>query len=770
MMTFYRAKKSELLSQVNRIKPSQLWLIALLPLCFSVNASTSTNTVENNPAQAERHGYAFDIKQPAKLAKKLYRKALFHYFQGQSELALQQLAYNKARLNRVDDSALLFEAGLQVSLGLYTQAEKNLTLITEKLANSPEEHASNEHGSDSAEQTLGFAKSKDLLAVALLQLAEQQINQQYTEKAQQTLAKLQHLPSGYYQQYHVLSQLAYWPQPAKLHLAVPEVTGSDEGSESTESSHAQVQQNNGYILLNQALLQIERGQVEAAEQALTALKRISWQAPEQSFWQQLFSRDESAQALTSPIEQAQQALETKHQQQSLQDYASLLLAQLYVEQQEFSLAYRELANFPQNSPFTEKALFLFAYASLKTQHYQESSAIFSLLSARYPLSYLAWQADALLARQYLLECDLDGALNQYLANETNYQQQLTHLQNVEQKIKANNLQLSTFLLALGESEIESESENKNASSDVNNVRAEQVWWHKALAQASVSGQLAKVDELSHLSEKLASQQQQVQWLDYALELNDARQAKIIAQQQAQNYQATIAQLKTKRAGLADSIKAAEQSSNANAFADQQQRGWLQRINNSHSVLTAMQKDDKYRSKAAKYQQRIKRVEGVLAWQLQDKFPQRLWQHQSQLKQLDMLLKKLQQQMAKVETIQQLAQNNRAASAVSSSENKPETRSVNRGEQLNLTLLKHRQSNIAQHNGELQQRVVALEQLANENLQSQVLAFIAQQRQSLNYYLHHTRRAMAKVLEELKNLDVSDNVDVSENVERSEGQG
>ena len=130
---------------------------------------------------------------------------LFYYFQGQSELALQQLAYNKARLNRVDDNALLFEAGLQVSLGLYRQAEVNLTTITEKLANSAQSSAQSatKKFSKDTNHRNGYASSKDLLAVALLQLAEQQLSQQQHENAQLTLAKLQHLPSGYYQQYHI---------------------------------------------------------------------------------------------------------------------------------------------------------------------------------------------------------------------------------------------------------------------------------------------------------------------------------------------------------------------------------------------------------------------------------------------------------------------------------------------------------------------------------------------------------------------------------------
>jgi len=718
IMKFWRTKINRLLR-----RDKGILLLAIGMITLAVSVSAIANKADFSAEQSNRHAFAFIIKQPDKLAEKLYRKALFYYFQGQSELALQQLSYNKARLNKVDDNAVLFEAGLQVSLGLYRQAEINLTTITDKLADSVSLPSETTLATTNSNKRYGYDASKDLLAVALLQLAEQQVDQQQQQHAQQTLAKLQYLPTGYYQQYHILSQLAYWPQPAKLHLTLPESSGNSEDISLAD------QQSNGYILLNQALMQIELGQVKTAEQSLITLKGIKWYAPKMSFWQRLFSG--------VPETRLPLVKQSKHEQQSLQDYASLLLAQLYVEQELFSEAYKELANFPQDSPFSEKAMFLFAYASLQTQHYQESSAIFALMSERYPFSYLAWQADVLSARQYLIQRDLDGALTQYLAIETKYQQQLADLQYFEQQVINNKLDLATFLTS------ESELEQHATSS----------WGHEALSHVRTSGQLDKVDELSLLAEKVIKQQAEVQWLDYAIELNEARQTKIIAQQQAENYQVSITMFSHKRDQLAQNIKQAEQTLNASTFADQQQREWLARIDKSELALKAMVEDEKYQSKASKYQQRLKRIEGVLAWQLQFKFPQRLWQHKMQLQQLDLLLAQLKQQMTKVQNIQQLAENSIANTA---SANSAASMSNNK-ESLNLATLKQRQVNIAQYNLELKAKVIDLAQLANKNLHIQVLGFIHEQRQSLNYYLHHTRRAMAKVLEALKNIDARENI-------------
>ena len=757
-MTFGSRKKINLIvtKQVASVKrnirlldgrlSSALSLLTLLSVSSSVTAfsgaeiellhSATSKTELQAPIDYQpSNEYAFQVTEPEKLAKKLYRKALFHYFQGQPELALRQLTYNKARLPVVNDNALLFEAGLQVSLGLYREAEKNLTTITNKLSLtlSPDS-VQNSSAVSKAEQKSGerfdYFASQDLLAVALLQLAEQQISQQQKARAQQTLAKLNHLPEGYYQQYHILSQLAYWPQPANLHL---------EMAMPLENSELKTQQADAYILLNTALLHIEQKDVENAEQALVKLKLMSWQAPEQSFWQQLFSSEALSNDNTANLQNID---ESAHEKQSLQDYASLLLAQLYVEQEQYSLAYKELANFPQNSPFTEQALFLFAYASLQTQHYPESKAIFSLLSTRYPASYLGWQADVLLARQYLIQRDLDTALNQYLHLESKYQQQLTSLTEFEQQLIANPVAVTGGF-----------------ASKSDKVLLASVWWEKAIASVKLTGQFDKASELDELTKQIAQQQQQVQWLDYAIVLNERRQAKIIAQQQTQKYQNQIVKLQNSRDQLANRLTEAKTHADAKLFASAQQQKWLQRIAKSRSVLSAMANNERYKKKVPKYQQRLNRVEGALTWQLQQKFPQRLWQHQTQLKQLDKLLAKLQQQMNQVTAIQQLA--NKGNETVIGSEKlnsidaEFDLSSISKAG-LDLPRLKQRQQIIAQDSLRLKHSVAALGNATNANIQDDLLAFIAEQRQSLNYYLHHSRRAMAKILEEFKKIDIAKN--------------
>jgi hypothetical protein len=326
--------------------------------------------------------------------------------------------------------------------------------------------------------------------------------------------------------------------------------------------------------------------------------------------------------------------------------------------------------------------------------------------------------------------------------ESKYQQQLTSLTEFEQQLIANPVAVTGGF-----------------ASKSDKVLLASVWWEKAIASVKLTGQFDKASELDELTKQIAQQQQQVQWLDYAIVLNERRQVKIIAQQQTQKYQNQIAKLQNSRDKLANRLNEAKTHADAKVFASAQQQEWLQRIAKSKSVLSAMANNERYKKKVPKYQQRLNRVEGALTWQLQQKFPQRLWQHQTQLKQLDKLLAKLQQQMNQVTAIQQLV--NKGSDTVIDSEKlnsidaEFDLRSISKAG-LDLPKLKQRQQRIAQDSLRLKELVAALGNATNENIQDDLLAFIAEQRQSLNYYLHHSRRAMAKILEEFKKIDIAKN--------------
>ena len=106
------------------------------------------------------------VAAPAHIEDKLYRKALYYYFTGDFGQALNQISLNRQRFNSHSSRSRLFEAGLQVTVGLHHQATESLQSLKVNQAvsvvNNTDESRSN-------------TSPKELRLIALLQLAEQQI-------------------------------------------------------------------------------------------------------------------------------------------------------------------------------------------------------------------------------------------------------------------------------------------------------------------------------------------------------------------------------------------------------------------------------------------------------------------------------------------------------------------------------------------------------------------------------------------------------------------
>ena len=74
------------------------------------------------------------VKAPAHIEDKLYRKALYFYFTGNNGEALNQISLNRQRFNSHSSRSRLFEAGIQVTLGL--SDSNRITTSTTKKSNS----------------------------------------------------------------------------------------------------------------------------------------------------------------------------------------------------------------------------------------------------------------------------------------------------------------------------------------------------------------------------------------------------------------------------------------------------------------------------------------------------------------------------------------------------------------------------------------------------------------------------------------------------------
>lgn len=654
------------------------------------------------------------------LADKLYRQALYFYFTGNYGMALSKISLHRQRFNADSPRSHLFEAGLQVSVGLHHQATKTLYKFKEK-----QTVINNNAIAENQDKRTSATSPEELLLIAFLQLAEQQIQQGENKSARQTLSKITQVSNEYNDQYHILKQLAYWPE-SPVQLA--EVNNSKELNQQSSTS--------AYVALNQALLYIEQQEFDLAEAMLIAIKNKQWQTSKMTFWQLLFnpfSDDiEKARVEGADIESVDREIDKQNQQQALNDYAKLLLAQMYVKQARYESAYYELKNFPQDSPYTESALFIFAFSAHKIKHYTTSFKLFDLIQESYPYSNLGWQAALLLATQITEQKTIAEGMTSYQNAEHLYQQRLTDLADFHRAFVASdnvlNFAPSKDKKVITEITLDSSlyiqpfTQESRKKSTQNTYVSDSVWLQKALLDVELQAHYQALITLDLLSTHLHKQKQKSQWLKDTLILNNNRKAKIVELQQQSQYSEVIAELNGKKQQIAEVIAQAETEQQGQVFASKAQAQWLKRIEKSKQAITSI----KHHKNTDDYQERLTRIEGVLSWQLQQELPERLWQHKKQLKLID-------QQLIAAEK-----QRKRFAKLAASKQ-----------------LLLGIENNIQDSSNDvivLLNKVAQLRIKTSEEIQAKVRRFVDNQRYVLDQHLLSSRHEMAAVLEKMSQLD------------------
>lgn len=539
-----------------------------------------------------------EVSAKTELQDKYYRQALFYYFQGEKEQALSQIEQSKSKLKTLDSRSSLFEAGLQLSAGLLQQAKKTLV-------NFEDLQTLDNKNIDS---TTKADKADELTLISLLSLTDQYLQQGDTVQARDTLKRIKSVSPTYYPQYHVLSQLAYWPEKVTL---LP-IKSPDNISVSSP-----------YIQLNDALRLIELLKYEEAITTLKTIKITTWHKQESDFWKTLFLNEVS---FSSQSDEMKMAIT---QGQAIQDYAQLLLAQIYISQQHYDLAFAELKAFPEQSPYAESALFLFAFASQQIKQYDIAFNLLTLLYKKYPHSQLGWQSAELMAQQVSEQHSLSQGVSVYQMVEDFFLQRQQELKDFSKAF-----QKSSNLLKFSRRMDNSKGhDNKNGQHEAvpsNEYLPESVWLQQALYDAELSSlyqHLISIDEqrnqVSQLIEKTA-------WLAEIIALNQQRKKRIVSTKEARNFDQIIQELTIERDRLSAALSQPTEQEAYAIFANKKESKWLERIKNSQVALSAIgtQKN------TLDYQQRLARVQGVLSFEFTQQYPERSWQHKRLLQQVD----------------------------------------------------------------------------------------------------------------------------------------
>jgi exonuclease SbcC len=653
------------------------------------------------------------VETRPQLEDKLYRQALYFYFIGNYGEALNQISLNRLRFNSHSSRSRLFEAGLQVNVGLHHLATESLQKLQKNQVVSDQTNAIVNNTGETKSNT----SPAELMLIALLQLAEQQIQQGDNKTARETLSQITTVSATYSDQYKILNQLAYWPE-----LPTQSATQSEENSDEVASNRHS--SSDAYIELNRALLLIEQGEFELAEPLLTKIKNTLWLAPSTTFWQSLFN------PITNDNDLSEKVNDERIQQQGLNDYAQLLLAQMYVKQELYDKAYYELQHFPQDSPYTESALFIFAFSAQKINHHTKSLKLFDLMKERFPHSNLGWQASLLLAAQVVEHKSLEQGMTSYQNSERLYQQRLMELANFHQVFLTTgdllNFSPKTENLTLSKTETETKTVDaaKSSLSFITHrvYRTDSVWLQKALLDNELQANYQALIELDLITVHLKAQQEKNLELKNTLALNNKRKAKVVELQQQAHYRAIIVELTGKKQKITEIVTEAESQQLGQAFVNKTEEQWLDRIKTSKHIITAI---DGNRN-TDNYQERVKRIEGVLTWQLQQSFPERLWQHKKLIKEVDQLLTLTEQQRKRFAVL-------------------VDTPSLLSGV---ATRIKKSATDIKG----LLNNVVKLRAETSDKIQKKVQQFVNNQRQLLEQHLLTSRHEMAAVLESMAKYD------------------
>ncbi|PKI13821.1 tetratricopeptide repeat protein [Colwellia sp. 12G3] len=675
-----------------RIKENFTVLVTLLLLLLSSQVTPAYSQNDLND-ESEKIGQSDESKVVIKtdLQDKHYRQALYFYFQDDQSQALSQVEQSKAKLTTLDSRSALFEAGLQLSVGLLQQAKTTLVnfdslLTTEKQSGKRSEQS---------------AKAGELRLIALLSLSNQYLSHGDTSQARDTLARIESVSSTYYQEYHVLNQLAYWPDNSSVLIAKPA---------------AQANASSPYIQLNEALRLIELSEYDLAITALTTIKITTWHQEQDNFWKRLFLDEASFSSRSDEKEMA------VLQGQAIQDYAQLLLAQIYISQERYDLAFSELKVFPEQSPYAESALFLFAFASQQVDQYEIAFNLLNLLYKKYPYSQLSWQSTELMAQQVSEQLSLAQGVSAYQTVESFFLQRQQDLAQFSTAFdySSNLLDFSPSKQLSSEHQLTQQSHH--TPGQTRDYLPQSVWLQQALYDAELASLYQGLSSIDEQTEQLQALSDKTVWLAEIITLNQQRKKNIIAAQETRAKQDVFAQLKDERDRLAELLGQQLANKQGSAFANAEESQWLDRIASSNNALTNI--GDKKNTE--EYKQRLGRVKGVLSWQLAEQYPQRAWQHKKQLQQLDHAIAGVitqQQQVVKISNTQ---------------------------DSLELSIKKHDQS--VQQVKLLLTQLSQLREQLSVKIREKVRLYIDEQGAVLAEHLLSTRQGMAKVLERMARED------------------
>jgi hypothetical protein len=325
--------------------------------------------------------------------------------------------------------------------------------------------------------------------------------------------------------------------------------------------------------------------------------------------------------------------------QSLKDKCLLSLGQLYLQLEEYDLAFSTLEDIKQDSVFSDQALFAYAVAATNLDEIGIALQALNLLKDRP--SFTPWLQQVPYALAYLYE-QLQEPELALLA----YRAAVGHYRSEKNKLKEyrSTLTESTILKALN---LESSIGGENLEHDAYGllkIVPNDFDIVTLLATESFQREISELHELYKLKRSLSRWSVQLDSFDEMMATRkQLRQLKITQTNDSLDVQNVDLWL-SKQEKFAVAIAEAVNTENYLFFLNEEQLAYAKKIKRVRQTLALMPKGKKRDQQTA----RLRRIQSYFDWWASDQYSVNRWYAQKQLRQLDIQISKFQEHYEQLE--------------------------------------------------------------------------------------------------------------------------
>ena len=308
----------------------------------------------------------------------------------------------------------------------------------------------------------------------------------------------------------------------------------------------------------------------------------------------------------------------------LKDRANLAAAQIAASKQLYPKAYEHFNRVKIDSPYSGEALFGQGWAAFFNNNYDQALASWRMLQSNYALYPQAHKSRIAIPYAYLTMGKPGAALQKYREAVAEYELLMSQLSSAKQNISDGHI---------------FEFMDKYRSGAVTDwhlgsvnfpVTLETTLIGSQLENQKIHKELTALAELYQLSYAVKLRSNDLTSFGYLIETSDQNHTNKTPLIKAQIEQLQQSKALLRAEQIRKQIANIKKNSSVYALMNSDERDYSERIERANKTLLLISNEDK----KARYEARIKRVSGILLWNLSEDYVTRIWEAEKGLKSID----------------------------------------------------------------------------------------------------------------------------------------